>query len=229
MRNETETRVETERNEPIGGPEMAATTREQELPGLGSVVGGLKAQLVELIRGNERLEQELQAARRAVVDGDQERKQLSARLEHLERESVSRDVLAGELDRIRGERDTLAGRVMDLEKSLAASEERVGEVGQVVDMLRLERDDMHQEAACLDAQFSRAIAVVNELRGALNNRQERETQLDGRIGALEAQLDAAMGERDSFELELAESRSALENVRQSLLSVSSEWRILAGR
>lgn len=229
MEEEIRTRVDSEPRGASLDTAAQGGAATGELPGLAPVVGGLKVQLMELIRGNERLELELRAARRAVVEGDQERKELGARLELLERESVSRDVLEAELDRIRGERDTLAGRVMDLEESLALSEQRVGEVGQVVDALRVERDDMHQEAACLDAQFTRAMEVVNELRGALNHRQEREQQLDQRIAALEAQLDSAVGERDEFEFELAESRSALENVRQSLLSVSSEWRILSGR
>ncbi len=201
----------------------------ESMPALSPVVDGLKGQLMELIRGNERLDQELRHARRAVVDGKQERKELVARMERLEQETVSRDLLESEIDRIRGERDTLAGRVMDLEESLSSSEQRVGEVGQIVDHLRAERDDMHEEAACLDAQFSRAMEVVTELRGALNNHQQRELQFEARIVVLEEHLQGVVGDRDSFELELNESRSTLENVRQSLVSVSREWRTIGGR
>lgn len=197
--------------------------------GLALVVVGLKEQLRRLIQANQGMEAQLSLARRQADEERQRREELQSRLEKFERARDHHEDLAAEVERLRRERDGLAGQVIDLEQDLAASEQRVDEIGELLDLFRAERDEASEEAACLDSQFSRAIAVIGELRSALAASRQREEDLCARLARLEEQLELVTEERDLIERDLSESQSSLENVRQSLLAVSGEWRSLFER
>ncbi|MBW2276433.1 MAG: hypothetical protein JRF63_03010 [Deltaproteobacteria bacterium] len=202
---------------------------DDEQHGLSLVVRGLKQQLRQLIQNNQGLEDALTRARRQVAEERRQREAIASRNEQLELSHTDQDNLETEVARLRRERDSLAGQVIDLEQDLASSRERVDEVGELLDRFSMERDDASEEAACLDSQFARAIAVIGELRAALAASQKREDSLSTRLRRVEHQMDQITDERDSFELDLHESRSSLESVRQSLLAVSGEWRSLIDR
>jgi chromosome segregation ATPase len=191
------------------------------LPG---VVGELKARLMQLIETNETLEVDLGQAREQLKRYALDRKGLLARLERATHAASANGDLEAELEQLHGERELLLGKMQDMSNALGLSEQRVAEIGQLLDKLRAERNDMGEEAACLSSQFARAMRAIEELRTALAAREEREEALMVRIQSLEEELEQVIGERDSYENELYESRNALDNVRKSLLAVSGEWR-----
>jgi len=197
--------------------------------GLALVVAGLKEQLRQLIQANQGMEAKLSLARRQVNEERQQREELQSRLDKLERARAHHEDLEADVERLRRERDALAGQVIDLEQDLAASEQRVDEIGELLDLFRAERDEASDEVACLDSQFARAISVIGELRAALAASRQREEDLSARLARLDEQLELVTEERDLIERDLSESQSSLESVRQSLLAVSGEWRSLFER
>lgn len=191
------------------------------LPG---VVGELRARLMQLIDTNEVLEVDLVQAREQLKQYARDRRSLRARLERATHAASANGDLQAELKQLHGERELLLGKMQDMSNALGLSEQRVTEIGQLLDKLRAERNDIGEEAACLNSQFARAMRAIEELRAALAAREDREEALVDRIQSLEEDLERVINERDSYENELYESRNALDNVRKSLLAVSSEWR-----
>jgi chromosome segregation ATPase len=192
-----------------------------DLPG---VVGELRERLTQLIETNETLETDLGQARQQLNQYARDRKSLLKRLERATHAASAKVELETEIEQLHSERELLLGKMQDMSNALGLSEQRVLEIGRLLDKLRAERNDMGEEAACLSSQFSRAMRAIEELREALAAREEREETLEDRIQSLEQELQRVSSERDSYENELYESRNALDNVRKSLLAVSSEWR-----
>jgi len=166
----------------------------QDLYELSLEVGELDTQLRQIIRVNRALEEDLARSRKRVKYLTGERERLIMEIEDMQHEARSVEDMQAEVEQLHLERSTLAGKAQNLSRALAKSEERVLEVVQLLDKFRAERDGASQEAVCLDAQFSRAMKVIGELRI----------------------------ERDSLRCELAESRRALEEIRESILDASRE-------
>jgi chromosome segregation ATPase len=189
---------------------------------LSMAIKKLKGQLAQLVGVNEALESELVHARRRAIDLSKERDGLKKTITDMQAESVSMDDLRAEIEQLHRERDTLTDKVQDLGQALATSEQRVKEVGQLLDRFRAERNDASEEAVCLDAQFSRAMMVIEELRGELTAGKRREIDLEEKAHLLEEKLEATASQRDSFRVELVESRNALEEIRKSILAAGQE-------
>lgn len=166
----------------------------QDLYDLSQEVGELDTQLRQIIRVNRALEEDLARSRERVKYLTGERERLIMEIEDLQHEARSVEDMQAEVVQLHQERNILAGKTQNLSRALARSEERVLETVQLLDKFRAERDGASQEAVCLDAQFSRAMKVIEELRS----------------------------ERDSLKSELAESRRALEEIRESILDASRE-------
>ena len=105
---------------------------------------------------------------------------------------------------------------------MVTSEQRVRETSGVLDRLRAERNDANHEAMCLNSQFSRAMKVIDELRIKQCTDKRREDDLKKCIETLKQQVDTAVTQRDAFKQELSASRTALEEVRESILAASVE-------
>jgi uncharacterized coiled-coil DUF342 family protein len=166
----------------------------QNLYELSVEVGELDTQLRQIIRVNRALEEDLARSRKRVKYLTGERERLVMEIEDMQHEARSVEDMQAEVEQLHRERNTLAGKSQNLSRALAKSEERVLEIVQLLDKFRAERDGASQEAVCLDAQFSRAMKVIGELRT----------------------------ERDSLKSDLAESRRALEEIRESILDASRE-------
>ncbi len=191
---------------------------------LSVVVGELKAHLERHLGVNEALELDLQSARRQVMHTTEDRQRLIERIARMEEEIASIHDMRSEIEQIDRERNALAVKVHDLGQALAVSEQRVNEIGQLLDRFRAERDTANEEVACLDSQLSRAIKVVEELRNELAARNVREEEFESRNMLLEEQLEESVSQRDSYRSELVESLGALEEVRMSILAASEESR-----
>jgi len=199
------------------GPPLPATVSE-----LAAVVNELKEQLKDLVRVNEALELDLEQMRKQTGTGEGELQHPIQGNPVREEDAGSMEELRAEVGHLSRERDRLAGRVQDLSRALYTSEQRVKEAGGLLDRFRAERDDATAEATCLNLQFSRAMKVIDQIRGEQASSHEREAELRERILALEKQLEKVVGQRDSFRSDLAASRAALKEVRQSILAASEE-------
>lgn len=152
----------------------------------------------------------------------EDRERLLERIEGMAEEiSLLQDVRA-EVGQVNRERNALAVKVNDLGQALTVSEQRVNEIGELLDKFLAERNCANEEVACLDSQLSRAIKVIAELRRELAERMEHEGEFESGYKLLHEQLEEAVVQRDSYRSELVESLEALEDVRQSILAVSGE-------
>lgn len=201
-----------------------APTLPETIGGFASVAGKLKEQLKDLVKVNEALELNLERTRKRAVEWHDERYRMVQRIHEMEQEVDSVEDLKAEVRQLSRERDTLADKVRDLSQALSASEQRLQETGGLLDRFRAERDDASAEASCLNSQFSRAMKVIGEIRNDRAAGRERQADLEERIRILEEQLDEAVGRRSSFKSEHSASRSAQEQIRQSILAASRESR-----
>jgi chromosome segregation ATPase len=203
--------------EDMGMPPLPETVN-----GLASVLVELKGQLMQHIKANEALELDNENARKHGIEAARERDNLLRKMREMDGKTISAEDLMAEISQLRLERDSLTGKVHDLSQRLSTSDQRVKETADLLDHFRSERNDASVEAACLDSQFSRAMKVIEELRGEIQKGSESERKLQGEISVLNKQLKKTERERNNFKSELLESRNALEDVRQSILTASKE-------
>ncbi len=190
--------------------------------GLGAVVSELKEQLTNLVRVNEALECDLEQAAEVAAEGKKDRYLLVQKIRSMEEKAETMEDLKLEGHQLSTERDALVDRVHELSQALVASEQRVMETSGVLDRFRAERNDADHETVCLNSQFSRAMKVIDELRAEQANTNERETGLKQCIEELKQQVSDTVSQRETFKKELAASRMALEEVRESLIAASRE-------
>jgi len=204
--------------QPAGSPPL-----NRSVSGVWEGVNELKTQLLHLIRVNKALESDLAHAHSLLGEDARERESLIERLNTAQRTAATTSGTAEEVERIRIERDALAHNIGATSQALAVSEERLVEIGQLLDRFRLERNDATEEVACLDSQFQRAVKVIGELRGDLSARDSREVALREQIRTLNERIETTTMERNTFESELVESHEALEKVRVTIMNASREW------
>jgi len=191
--------------------------------GVGAVslaVEALKARLEKSSHLNEALQSDLKESHERAGILTEERDRLTSRIVRMEEEASCVDDVQKELAQLRRERDALSRKVHDLVQTLAASEQRVQELGRLVDTIRAERNSATEEAAALETQFSRAMRIVAELKGQLTVQQTRAREQQQQIQLLHERLEATAGQRDSLQDELRESHDTLEQIRESFLAAS---------
>jgi chromosome segregation ATPase len=186
------------------------------------VIQDLKSQISKQTQANQELEHELTITRQELAEQIRLRESLLAQICRMERTAISVEEMRAEVRQTDQERTALADKVDDLGQALTTSEERVVELGQLLDKFRAERDDVGEEAYCLEAQFSRAMKVIEELRRELTAKNQNEQKLKQRLLEAQKQLDRAVNQRESFKSELAETRNALEEIRHSILDASQQ-------
>ena len=196
---------------------------------LSVVVGELTSQVVHLIKVNQALEADIAAIENGKEDEDEQCKKLSDKLKKMEEDSSSLQDMKSELEQLRRERNALTGRVNDLDQALTASEQRLVELGRLLDKFRAERNDANAEAACVDSQLARAIKVIEEQRYDLAARQNTIDDQESQIELLQKQLTRAINQRNNFQVELKESKSALEEVHRSIVEAGQEAKTKAYR
>lgn len=189
---------------------------------LSQVVGELTSQVVHLIKVNQALEADIAAIENSKADDDEQCKKLSDKLKRMEEDSSSLQDMRSELEQLRRERNALTGRVNDLDQALTASEQRLVELGRLLDKFRAERNDANAEAACVDSQLARAIKVIEEQRYDLAARQHTIDDQESQIELMQKQLKRAVNQRNNFQIELKESQSALEEVHRSIIEAGEE-------
>lgn len=169
-----------------------------DLRELSMAIKDLEAQLRRFIRINQALESDLVDAHRQVMNLTEERDNLVRRIEKMEEKAVPLEEMREEVKQLQKERDAMAAKVSDLARALASSEHGVHEIMQLKDRFRAERDDASEEAACLNAQFSRAMEKIEELRRELDAHREQKEVIEAHVKLLREQLHTTAGQHSSL-------------------------------
>lgn len=202
-----------------GAPERAVSLAR----GVTAVAAGvevLKERLDRLHELNCALQADLARAQQQQATVVSERDRLYEEVAGLEQELATRNDAEGEVARLRRERDALAEKIQELVTSLGASNQRIHQLGELVDRFRLERDGASGEAGTVEAQFGRAVRVIGQLRHELADESARNEEHQDGQRVLQRRLETALAEQDRLRLELAESHRALEEIRDSFLAAS---------
>jgi chromosome segregation ATPase len=184
---------------------------------LSRMIKDLEGQLDRMIAINEALEEDLDQERARGSKLERKVHDLMQKLQRAEQESVGKEDLQAQVAYLNGERSRLARKVEELTQSLDTAERANRKNDQVAKRLRAGRADALEELRSIEAQFERAMKVVSDLKTRVSVLGEDYEALRLRLKASEDNRRHAEDERDALLAEVDESRTALEDIRRSLV------------
>jgi chromosome segregation ATPase len=184
---------------------------------LSLMIKDLEDQLERMLAINDAIEKDLSKEQ-------QRRMELERTIDSLEREIAAKehevaqlDDLKTEVSHLTGERSRLAVTIEELGKQLTATEQDNRKLARQTEQLRVEREDVVEELESVEAQFSRAMELVTDLRARLAvSTEERDASRD-RLQLADEKVAQLATERDSLLAEVDDSKQALEEIRRSLV------------
>lgn len=203
-------------------PAMAprGTGIAQEVRTLTTVIKQLEEQLDQMMAANEALRKDFQEerARRLAHEGSID--ELNQKLRHAERVAADKENLLAEVKHVNQERVRLGTSTRELGERLREAIEQRDAEAQKVERLRVAHANAVEEVQSVEAQFERAMQVVAQTRAQLAIAVEERDQHALRAKTSEALLNELRNERDALVSEVEQSRSALDEIRQSLVDVA---------
>ncbi len=210
------------------GSEPAGGLPHGTVQALAGMIRELEVQLDRMFEINGTLERELEAERGRRRDAERRSDELTEALRRSEEAALEREGLAADNGELRQERARLVRSVDEQRQALAAAEAERADHAATVDRLRAGRSDALGELRLVEAQFERAMEMVADLKARLAIVTEEQEGLRGRLQLVETRAAEAEGERDALLAEVDESRSALEDIRRSLVDAcvasQSRWK-----
>jgi chromosome segregation ATPase len=207
-----------------GGPKAEpgpSSVPHHTVQALARMIRELEAQLDRMFEINGSLERELEGERARRRELERKCDDLAEKLQRSEESALEREGLAAEASELGQERSRLVRTVEDQRRALA-------EHAATVERLRAGRADALDELHIVEAQFERAMELVNDLKARLAIVSEEHEALRGRMQLAEAKVVQAEQERDLLMAEVEESRAALEEIRRSLVDAcvasQSRWK-----
>jgi chromosome segregation ATPase len=195
---------------------------------LARMIRELETQLDRMFEINGSLERELETERTRRREGERKADDLAEQLRRSEESALEREGLAAENAELRQERGRLVRTADEQRRALAEAEAERKDHAATVDRLRAGRTDALEELHIVEAQFERAMEMVADVKARLAILNEEHQALLGRLKLAESKAAQALGERDQLMAEVEESRSALEDIRRSLVDAcvasQSRWK-----
>ena len=208
--------------------EPASALPHGTVQALAGMIRELEVQLDRMFEINGTLERELEGERGRRREAERRCDELTEALRRGEEAALAREGLAADNGELRQERARLARTVDDQRQALAAAEAERADHAATVERLRAGRTDALEELRLVETQFERAMDMVADLKARLAIVTEEQDGLRGRIKLVEARAAEAEAERDALLAEVEESRSALEDIRRSLVDAcvasQSRWK-----
>jgi chromosome segregation ATPase len=206
---------------PPGAPEEELQLRDS-VAGLYDMVKDLEVQLNHMISINEAAERDLESARRAQRELEKERDGLLRKLQQTEQDAESGAALREELRHTAGENNRLLEQLRAAESRVERWEQQRLDAEEVRAKLQAERDDVREEVDCLEAQLAETARCLESLREALSKQHEGGERDRRKFSLLEERLHVVTEERDALRQELQESKSALEEIKRSIMDTTMQ-------
>ncbi len=184
---------------------------------LSNMIKDLEEQLDRMIAINEAIEKDLANERGRRAELEQKLDETTNQLKRVEQETATSDDLQAELAHLKGERSRLADTVDTLRSQLEAEQEKTASQARIIERLRASREDALTEVDSVEAQFQRAMELVADLKTRLAIVTEDYEAIRGQVRANDDKLLRIERERDALLAEVEESRTALDDIRRSLV------------
>ena len=188
--------------------------------GLYEMVKDLEVQLNHMVSINEAAERDLEAARRSQRSLEKERGDLMRKIEKMELDAQSGADLKEELRHMTHENERVVEELRKATEDAARQKQQSTDSGSLIAQLHKEGADLREEIECLEAQLSQATQYMQALRedsAKIREARERETR---KVELVEQRLHVVTEERDALKQELNESRSALEEIKRSIMDTN---------
>ncbi len=190
--------------------------------GIYDMVKDLEVQLNHMVSINEAADRDLEATRRSLRDIEKERDELLLQMERMKMDAQSSTDLREELRHMTRENERLIEQMRSSETKTEAWERRREEMKSEVGEAELEVSDLREEVECLEAQVSQAAEYIDTLRGEITATRDARQQQTRKVDLIEQRLQVVTEERDALRQELNESRSALEEIRRSIMDTNMQ-------
>ena len=197
--------------------EGTASVTKGTVHALSDMIKDLEEQLDRMIGINRALEKELEQERARGVKLERSGKELMHNLRRAEQENVGREDLQAQLSQLNGERSRLTREVEDLTQKLETAEGENRKTDAAAKRLHAGREDALEELQSIEAQFERAMKMVASLKTRVSVLGEDCETLRLKLRSGDDNLRQAESERDVLLAEVDESRTALEDIRRSLV------------
>lgn len=188
--------------------------------GLYEMVKDLEVQLNHMISINEAGERDLEVARRGQRDLEKERDTLQRRIEQAEQDAQSSAELRDELRYSTTENERLIEQLDAKDAKGERWEQERKLLGGKLAVAHSEITDLREEVDCLEAQLGQAGKHIESLRETISRSRDASVQQTRRAELVEERLRLVTDERDAMKRELNESRSALEEIKRSIMDTN---------
>jgi chromosome segregation ATPase len=189
----------------------------EQMATLASVIKDLEDQLDRMISANDALKKDLHEERQRRIELETSTDDLKKQLMRTEKETASREMHEAELAHLAQERTRLTGKVRELNDKFQSLERENRKYLNQLERLKAARSDAVQEVHSVESQFERAMQLVARLKTQLLVVGEERDALAGQSKVSEERLAQLRHERDAMLAEVEESRSALDEIRRSLV------------
>lgn len=190
--------------------------------GIYDMVKDLEVQLNHMVSINEAADRDLEATRRSLRDIEKERDELLLQMERMKRDAQSSGDLREELRHMTRENERLIEQMRSSETKTEAWERRRDEMKSEAGEAEMEVTDLQEEVECLEAQISQAAEYIDTLRGDIMSIRDARQQQTRKMDLIEQRLQVVTEERDALRQELNESRSALEEIKRSIMDTNMQ-------
>lgn len=188
-----------------------------EMQSLSGVIKNLEEQLDHMMASNDAYKRDLERERERCLSFERVVGDLRHRLVRSEQDAAGRDNLQAELTHVNHERARLETEGRELRDQLGSLQQERTEQDNLIKRLRAARADALEELQSVEAQFERAMRLVAEVRAQYALEAEERQAIAGRLSVTETRLRQAEDERDFLIQEVEQSRSALDEIRRSLV------------
>ncbi len=197
--------------------EGTASVAKGTVHALSDMIKDLESQLDRMIGINRALEKELEQERSRGAKLERRGKELMQNLRRAEQENVGKEDLRAQLAQLNGERSRLTREVEEKTRELEAAERESHTAEGAAKRLRTGRADALEELGSIEAQFERAMKMVASLKTRVSVLGEDCEALRLKLRTGGDNLRQVENERDALLAEVDESRTALEDIRRSLV------------
>jgi chromosome segregation ATPase len=204
--------------EPLGRKgARGADSLSSDMRTLTGVIRDLEEQLDRMIAANEALKADLEQEKKRRISAESKLDQLNERLTRSEQELAAKENVHGEVSQLHHERARLAASVRELGQKLEVAEREGKKQAESIARLRAARADAVEEVQSVESQFERSMQMVSHVKSQLAAVSEERDALAADARLLEEKLRQSERDRDALHAEVEQSRSALDEIRRSLV------------
>ncbi len=196
---------------------MSGPPAPRAVHALSDVIRDLEGQLDRMISMNDAVKKDLAAERSRRLELERTADDLTAKLHRAQRDAASSEDLLTELAHLRDERSRLAREADVMRRKLDDAQQERRSHGAVVERLRAGRADALEDLQSVESQFECAMQLVADLRARVEGVSEGHDALQRQLLATDERLRRMEKERDSLQIDVEESRAALDDIRRSLV------------